>query len=256
MPLLLGGCGEKKKNSYYEGVLGDLSYYGTTTGDAICIDDCEPSATGDLVIPETIDGKPVTHIREYAFSKCSSLTSITIPDSVISLGTNAFSRCTNLTSITIGSSVTTIGEAAFHKCSSLTSVSLPSSVTNIGGVAFIDCTSLTAIEAVKGHPQFTSINGVLFSKDQTDLYIYPKGKKAADYTIPNHVTKIATGAFFQCSNLTGIAIPESVTSIGEWAFDYCTGLTNITIPDSVTTCLLYTSPSPRDLSTSRMPSSA
>ena len=211
MPLLLGGCGEKKKNSYYEGVLGDLSYYGTTTGDAICIGDCEPSATGDLVIPETIDGKPVIHIAE-----------------------NAFSRCTNLTSITIGNSVTSIGKAAFHKCSSLTSVSLPSSVTSIGEIAFQDCTSLTAIEAAKGHPKFTSINGVLFSKDQTVLCIYPEGKKDADYTIPNHVTKIATGAFFQCSNLTGITIPKSVTSIGEWAFQDCTNLESITIPDGVT----------------------
>ena len=173
MPLLLGGCGEKKKNSYYEGVLGDLSYYGTTTGDAICIGDCEPSATGDLVIPETIDGKPVIHIAENAFSRCTNLTSITIPDSVTSIGRKAFSYCTNLTSITIPDNVTSIGSAAFWGCASLTSITIPDSVTSIGSSNFYGCTSLTSI------------------------------------TIPDSVTSIGSQAFFGCIGATSIAQLEA-----------------------------------------------
>ena len=157
---------------------------------------------GNVVIPEEVTymnrTRSVTSIGQNAFSDCSALTSITIPNSVTSIGESAFRGCSGLTSVTIPNSVTSIGGGAFEECSRLTSVTIPNSVTSIGVGAFSGCKSLTSV------------------------------------TIPNSVTSIQYGAFRGCSGLTSVTIPNSVTSIGSAAFEYCTGLTSITIPNSVT----------------------
>ena len=138
-------------------------------------------------------------INAGAFSSCDNLTSITIPDSVTTIGDRAFYYCNNLTSITIPDSVTTIGEWAFYDCYNLTIVTIGNSVTTIGDEAFRDCDSLTSI------------------------------------TIPDSVTTIGDGAFRDCNNLTSATIGNSVTTIGNSAFSSCSSLTSIVIPDSVTT---------------------
>ena len=152
---------------------------------------------------EFIDGqwvlifdKPITTIGDRAF-RCP-ITSITLPNSVTSIGDSAFYYCTSLTSITIPDSVTSIGSSAFRHCSSLTSITIPNSVKSIGDNAFYYCRSLTSI------------------------------------TIPNSVTSIGDSAFYNCTSLTSITIPDSVTSIGNSAFSRCSSLTSITIPNSVT----------------------
>ena len=91
---------------------------------------------GDVTITAAIDGKSVTSIGFEAFSCCTGLTSVTIPDSVTSIGWGAFSGCTGLTSVTFGNSVTSIGEWAFENCTGLTSITIPDSVTIIGPSAF------------------------------------------------------------------------------------------------------------------------
>ena len=226
------------------------------TGDTVIITDCAEDASGDLVIPDTIGGKPVTSIGRSAFYNCFSLTSITIPDSVTSIGDyvfgglsslsditigisvtsigdRAFSGCTSLMSITIPDGVTSIGEGAFANCANLTSITIPNGVTSIGAGPFSGCESLTTIEVGEGNMNFTGINGVLFNAEKTVLVAYPTGKAGANYKIHDGVTSIGGSAFSKCTSLTSITIPDGVISIGSSAFRGCSSLSDITIPDSV-----------------------
>ena len=130
-------------------------------------------------------------IGNSAFDGCSGLKSVEIPNSVTSIGSEAFSSCRGLTSVTIGNSVTSIGSEAFSSCFGLTSVTIPNSVTSIGNEAFRGCTGLTSV------------------------------------TIGNSVTSIGDVAFYGCSGLTSVTIPNSVTSIGYSAFADCSGLTSV-----------------------------
>ncbi len=182
-----------------------------------------------ITIPDS-----VTSIGVYAFYNCTSLTSITIPDSVTSIGNYAFYNSTSLTSVTIGDSVTSIGNYAFYNSTSLASVTIPDSVTSIGEGAFSYCISLKNIIVDENNPSYKDIDGNLYSKDGKTLIQYAIGKTATSFAIPNSVTSIGKGAFFNCTSLTSITIPDGVTSIGGDAFSCCESLTSITIPDSVT----------------------
>ena len=142
--LILEGCGQRQGGQTPESPNQETLSY--EIGDAeVTITGCSVFTKGELVIPEQIEGLPVTSIRDSAFTGCRSLTSITIPDSVTSIGDLAFSRCTNLTSITIPDSVTSIGDHTFTFCTSLTSIAIAASITSIGDGAFLDCNSLTSI---------------------------------------------------------------------------------------------------------------
>ena len=212
----------------------------------------------------------VTSIATSAFSGCTSLTSVTIPNSVTSIGDNAFSECTSLTDITIPDSVMNIGDGAFLVCISLKSIEvsdnnknyasvdgvlfnkdaselitypagkpndiyeIPNSVMNICDGAFFACTSLKSIEVSDNNENYTSVDGVLFNKDASELITYPAGKPNDTYEIPISVKSICYSAFLLCTSLTDVIIANGVTSIGHEAFSYCTSLTSVTIPDSVT----------------------
>ena len=176
--------------------------------------------SGNVVIPESIvyngNTYSVTSIGYQAFSDCSGLTSVTIPNSVTSIGYKAFSVCSGLSSVTIGNNVTSIGDQAFYDCDGLTSVTIGSSVTSIGRSAFWGCTGLSSVTIPNS---VTSIGSNAF-EGCTGL---------TSVTIGNSVTYIHNGAFSGCSGLTSISIPSNVISIKDNAFKDCNNLENVTV---------------------------
>ena len=158
----------------------------------------------------------LTAIVDYAFTECSNLSAITIPNSVTSIGDYAFISCSSLSAITIPNSVTKLGIGTFYECSALTDVNIGSGVTNIGSWVFSACLSLSTITI----PQSVVSIGKEAFYDCSGL---------TDITIGSGVTDIGSGAFFNCSSLTAITIPQSVASIGDGAFSRCSGLTSMTV---------------------------
>lgn len=184
---------------------------------------------GTLAISGT--GEMTSSVRWNSYK--DSIKTVVIKDGATTIEEGAFRDCKNLTSITIPASVTKIGDYAFEKCKSLASITIPASVTNIGEDIFSGCSTLARIEVDSENQNYTSLDGVLFSKDLTKIIRYPEGR-SGDYTIPSNVTIIGNFAFEGCAGLTNVIIPNSVTSIGDRAFSGCSSLTSVTIPNGVT----------------------
>ncbi len=149
---------------------------------------------GEVIIPDTIDGLPVTRISAQTFSGNRNLISVAIGNNVTSIDNNGFFLCYNLMRITIPSGVTSIGNNAFGLCA-LTEVIIPNSVASIGGGAFANCNNLTSV------------------------------------TIPNGVTSLGVGVFQNCSNQTNIIIGNAVTNINYYTFYGCTSLKSINVTE-------------------------
>ena len=163
-------------------------------------------------------------------------TKVKIKDGTLSIAESAFSGCSGLASVTIPNSVTSISGYAFYGCSGLTSVTIPASVTSIGGNVFYICSGLTSIIVEEGNTAYDSrdnCNAIIETASNTLI----AGCK--NTTIPNSVSSIGNGAFCGCSGLTSITIPNSVTLINFLAFSSCSGLTSVVIPNSVTTICPY-----------------
>lgn len=198
------------------------------------------SYSDTVTIPATVtDGEKtynVTGIDYQAFYKCSNLTSVIIPESVIRIDDWAFYECTSLTSVVIPNGVTSIGERAFYACTSLTSVTIGNKVKSIGENAFRDCSNIQKVIV----PDIAAWSGIDFGNDRANPLYYAhhifsdEETEIVDLVIPNGVILIKSHTFEGCSSLTSIAIGNSVTSIGSYAFSGCVGLVSVSIPQSVT----------------------
>ncbi len=152
---------------------------------------------------------------------------------VTAIGNEAFQGCSNLTEITIPNSVKIIGGGAFTNCTNLESINIPASVEAMGSNPFEDCYSLTEITVDGGNEHFSAVDGVLFDKDQTVLFLCPCGKTGS-YTVPSTVTTIEISAFYNCTQLEEVILPDGLRVIENSAFYNCYGLGSIIIPESVT----------------------
>ena len=246
----------------------------------------------DVVIPSEIDGYPVTEIGQGAFQYMKALRSVTIPESVKVIGEDAFLFCislmsaelpsglesigenafrsTCLLSVDVPDGVTRIGAGAFAYCRGLSNVHIPSSVESIGDYAFVICARLESVMVDADNRNYSSADGVLYNKDQTELICCPSGKKGV-YTVPDSVEILNEYGFMGLVSLEGVVVPENskimsaedgvlfnkdktelicypggksdssyaipngVESIDAYAFSVCENLLHITIPGSVET---------------------
>lgn len=212
----------------------------------------------DVVVPAFIEGLPVTSLADgtttnYVF-KDKSVVSVHLPDSVKKIGANAFYHRYSLKTIHLGTGIEEIGYQAFLFCTQLESIDLGQKLKKIDEYAFsytqkvtsmsfpatLETLELNAIQTAQGlaslvvspaNTFFSSLDGVLFNKDQTDLLLYPRARTGASYVVPDGTTVINASAFFQ-SQLSAIQLPDSLQEIGFGAF-WGSRLTEITIPSSV-----------------------
>ncbi|HEV2331476.1 MAG TPA: leucine-rich repeat domain-containing protein [Verrucomicrobiae bacterium] len=176
----------------------------------------------------------VTNIGMEAFYSSLNLISVTLGTNVSVIGGAAFEYCPALASIAFPDSVTVISGDAFAECRGLTNITIGTGVTNIMYQAFLGCPSVTATTVAAGNPAFSSVDGVLFNKNQTALYLYPAASGGTFYAVPDTVTNIVGDAFVEAYNLTSVTLDSNLQSIGDDAFENCFFLTSITIPNSVT----------------------
>ena len=219
-----------------------------------------------LIIPDELDGAPVTEIGDYAFYNSEELTSIVLPSGIAKIGGHAFHGCVGLKSIAAPKGVVEIGAGAFNGCASLTSIALPErvaiirdmtffncaglksialspSLVEIGNSAFCGCASLTSIQlppelSTIGSDAFHSCTSLTSIELPEGISRIPEGsfrncENLTSITTPQKLAEIGNAAFSGCKRLTSITLPQGLAKIGRYAFDGCASLTSITLPEGL-----------------------
>ncbi len=220
--------------------IGNSAFSGCTSLAEIVIPDSvteigEFAFSGCTALLKVVLSKNMTAIEAQTFSGCSSLESIIIPDGVTAIGTwneheisygntlygNTFSGCTSLKEIIIPDSVIKILDHAFSNCTSLESITIGSGVESLGDEWIASCRRLENITVSPENKTYSSVDGVLFNKDKSELSAYPIGNKRSSYTIPDGVEKIGKKAFYGCRYIESLTIPVSVAEIEASALGNC-----------------------------------
>ena len=203
--------------------------------------DASTKSTGsyNIEIPTELNDIRVTGLGDYSFavdadsdagypgnSLCRNIHSVTIPESVTSIGKYAFARCSSLTSLKLGENIKTIGDHAFYYCIKLESVTIPQSVTFMGDRAFTGCAQLNSL----------TINDAAISIGD---WTFDECYKLTTLSLGEKIKTIGDYAFYDCRILNNVTIPQSVTSIGDHAFGGCYGMDSFTIKDATTSIGKY-----------------
>ncbi|MDA9831916.1 leucine-rich repeat domain-containing protein [Akkermansiaceae bacterium] len=221
--------------------LADLTY--TTNNGKVTITDCDEAATGELVIPNTIQGNPVVYIGEAAFERCVRLTRVTIPEGVTNIGPRGFLGNTLLEEILLPQSLINIQESAFRDCFNLRNLILPPNLFTISARAFSNCYSLrkviipdSVISTGKSVfavclrlEEITFGNNLIWISDG----ICSHCKNLKKVILGENIREIKAHAFQSCEKLAEISLPPSVTWIGDYAFEGASNLRKVNIPDNV-----------------------
>ena len=194
----------------------------TAVPEGYCLSSYRPDIffSGNVQIPDTYQGSPVTAIGDSAFENVAGLTRVQIPETVTKIGSYAFKNCRQLKDIALPSGLTTLNGESFKGCSSLMEILIPAGVTEIRGNTFENCTSLHTVQL---HDKIVDIHAYAFSGC----------KKLKNITLPAKIKEVHTYTFANCTSLQQIEIPKGVTRIAARAFYHCTALCYVYIPDSV-----------------------
>ena len=188
-------------------------------------------SASNLNIPSTIDGKQVSYIGRESFLGNKYLNSVTIPDSVKVIQQGAFAECSNLSTLKFGKNVEKIYDYVFFQ-TNIKEITLPKKLNHISGTAFLGNHVIKNINVDANNTNFSSNNGIVFSKDKKKIVLYPQGKTEKEYTIPSTVEEICDSAF-SYAQVESITIPRSVKKFGNYVFS-STNIKSITIPSTVT----------------------
>lgn len=194
------------ENGIAYAVTGGNIYFDPDAGTIISCDDTVTEA----VIPDTINDIKVLEIGDWAFENCKQLTAVTLPQAI-----------------------TYIGDCAFKGCEALKEFTVPARTRYVGMLAFEGCTSLEAISVAKANTVFSSVEGVLLSRDKSRVILCPEGKEGA-FTFPQWVKTIEPFAFYNCKKLNRIYFNESLQEIGEYAFQGCSSIQRVTLHEGLT----------------------
>ena len=188
-------------------------------------------SASNLNIPSTIDGKQVSYIGSDSFRGNKYLNSVTIPDSVKVIQPRAFAECSNLSTLKFGKNVEKIYDYVFFQ-TNIKEITLPEKLNHISGIAFLGNCVIKNINVDANNTNFSSNNGIVFSKDKKKIVLYPQGKTEKAYTIPSTVEEICDSAF-SYAQIESITISKSVKKFGNYVFS-STNIKSITIPSTVT----------------------
>ena len=214
-----------------------------------------------IVIPNEYNGLPVIAIKENAFGSNQKIQEVIVPDSVLIIEKGAFSYSKKIRHIDLGTGVVEIG-MSFAGCDSLTNITIPASVEAIDNLAFYLAKNLENIFVDDGNSVYSSVDGILYNKNQTEVVCCPANNGMEHLTLPstvitissyafvdcvnlktvtmsNNVTTIGGSAFSDCRNLESIVMSNNITKIENWAFENCTSLQSCVIPNSVTMLYSY-----------------
>jgi len=177
----------------------------------------------------------ITKIPDHSFQGCTVLTNLKLPQSLRTIGNEMFADCSNLVSITLPDSLVSLSGNAFNNCASLPEITIPAGV--VGGLGYTTfgsgCKKLTKMIVAEGNTVYSSLDGVLYSKDKTIILRYPCGNPASLFSFPNTIAEVGVGAFEGCTFLASITMTENLRVLKNAAFKGCTALTSINIPSMV-----------------------